>query len=198
METIETTPSSIQPMEEDKYWPLIEDSLINTRPNVEHEELNDYILQRLESMPTEKVLEFYLRTCQLVDALYTSELWCAANIMNLGWCSDDGFEYFRLWIIGRGEKTYNNAKINPDSLADELVYGRTIYWNERFSYLPAEALRNTGRGDLYELLRDVNFESSEDVNDKSDITFNWSTEHPKTMKAICPKLFKLLWHKRRS
>src|SRR5207249_5020548 len=34
-----------------------------------------------------------------------------------GGCSDDGFEYFRGWVILRGRKAYEAAMKNPDSLA---------------------------------------------------------------------------------
>jgi len=34
-----------------------------------------------------------------------------------GGCSDDGFFYFRAWLISRGQKVYDAALQNPDSLA---------------------------------------------------------------------------------
>lgn len=35
-----------------------------------------------------------------------------------GRLSDDGFEYFRLWLIGRGRLAFDRAVARPDSLAE--------------------------------------------------------------------------------
>ncbi len=50
---------------------------------------------------------------------YRWNLWGAAYLIN-GGCSDDGFEYFRCWLIGQGREVFENALKNPDSLADVL------------------------------------------------------------------------------
>jgi hypothetical protein len=44
------------------------------------------------------------------------DLWGAAYIMNRG-CSDDGFVYFRGWLISQGFDRYHAALKRPDSLA---------------------------------------------------------------------------------
>jgi hypothetical protein len=44
-------------------------------------------------------------------------LWGAAYLIN-GGCSDDGFDYFRRWLILQGHKVFQAAIANPDSLAD--------------------------------------------------------------------------------
>lgn len=48
---------------------------------------------------------------------YTIDLWGAAYTIN-GGASDDGFYYFRCWLIGMGRDVYEAALANPDSLAD--------------------------------------------------------------------------------
>jgi len=45
------------------------------------------------------------------------DLWGAAYLMN-GGCSDDGFRYFRDWLISEGKAIYEQALLEPDSLAD--------------------------------------------------------------------------------
>jgi hypothetical protein len=42
--------------------------------------------------------------------------WGAAYLAN-GGCSDDGFDYFRGWLIGQGRKVYETVLADPDSLA---------------------------------------------------------------------------------
>jgi hypothetical protein len=52
-----------------------------------------------------------------------------------GWCSDDGFEYFRLWLIGQGRVIFERAVTMPDSLAAvpairRLAGRRRLEWND--------------------------------------------------------------------
>jgi len=48
---------------------------------------------------------------------YTNDLWGAAYLIN-GGASDDGFYYFRCWLLGLGRDAYEAAVADPDSLAD--------------------------------------------------------------------------------
>lgn len=48
---------------------------------------------------------------------YSWALWGAAYLIN-GGCSDDGFDYFRSWLILQGKRAYDAAVKNPDSLAE--------------------------------------------------------------------------------
>jgi hypothetical protein len=64
------------------------------------------------------------------------DLWGAAYLMN-GGCSDDGFRYFRDWLISEGRDTYQHALADPDSLADFPV--RDDAELEAFGYAAPEA-----------------------------------------------------------
>lgn len=48
---------------------------------------------------------------------YSNPLWAAAYLINAG-CSDDGFEYFRGWLIAQGQETFERIVADPDTLAD--------------------------------------------------------------------------------
>ncbi|WP_434442751.1 DUF4240 domain-containing protein [Lentzea sp. E54] len=52
----------------------------------------------------------------LLAASYRNPLWAAAYLIN-GGCSDDGFDYFRGWLLTQGEEVYDAALADPDSLA---------------------------------------------------------------------------------
>jgi hypothetical protein len=52
-----------------------------------------------------------------LDRAYTYDLWAACGIVNAV-CSDDGFYYFRSWLITQGEKVYEDALKDPETLAD--------------------------------------------------------------------------------
>jgi hypothetical protein len=52
---------------------------------------------------------------------YSGDVWAAGLLLNGGHGSDDGFDYFRNWLISRGRKTFEDALADPDCLADEDV-----------------------------------------------------------------------------
>lgn len=56
----------------------------------------------------------------LMARSYTNPLWAAAYVVN-GGCSDDGFDYFRGWLILQGREVFERAMADPDALADVPV-----------------------------------------------------------------------------
>lgn len=53
----------------------------------------------------------------LMAVSYRGELWGAAYLIN-GGASDDGFDYFRGWLISQGREVFERAVADPDSLAE--------------------------------------------------------------------------------
>ena len=75
------------------------------------------LVARLAKLPVGKIIDFDYRWNELHRASYNWHLWGAAYIIN-GGCSDDGFDYFRDWLLLQGRKVYQTALKDPDSLAD--------------------------------------------------------------------------------
>ena len=185
-ELLDSLSKTSEMLDEDTYWSIIDKSLKSTSSQDEQEK---FLIQEIEKLPPNEMIGFRLRTDKLLYDTYTPEMWCAGYIMN-GGCSDDGFEYFRNWIISRGKEVYYSAKQNPDSLVNEIDTDLEMYDFESFWYVALEAFKNTTGGDLYEYIDEENFKTSE--GNYPDIKFNWQEENPETMKAICPKLFEKL------
>ncbi|MET3129270.1 hypothetical protein ABID42_004392 [Arcicella rosea] len=93
-------------LDEDLYWKIIDKSLKNTSNQDDQEQ---YLINEIGTLTPKQMIGFRLRTDKLLYDTYNSEMWCAGCIMNNG-SSDDGFEYFRNWVISRGKKAYYNAK----------------------------------------------------------------------------------------
>jgi hypothetical protein len=74
------------------------------------------LVRRLAKLPEREVLDFCHLWDEALDAAYTWNLWAAGYVINAG-CSDDGFEYFRGWLVLQGRKVYEAALKDPDSLA---------------------------------------------------------------------------------
>jgi hypothetical protein len=71
----------------------------------------------LQAMSPEQVAQFQTEFQAQLARSYSWELWGAAYLIN-GGCSDDCFEYFRAWLISRGERVFAATMKDPDSLAD--------------------------------------------------------------------------------
>ena len=131
---------------------------------------------------------FRLRTDKLLYDSYTSEMWCAGYLMN-GGCSDDGFEYFRLWVISRGRKVYEAALANPDNLIDYIAEDAEVdfFEFELFWYAAIDAFEEATEADLYDYIDDDNFTTRE--GNYPNFEFNWDEEDPESMRKLCPRLF---------
>jgi len=111
-------------MTRDDFWEMIQKSKkLNEEANgadttdaYEQAVILGKLLRGLE--PTE-IESFYRIYDELRLEAYDNRLWAAAYIMK-GGCSDDGFEYFRGWLITRGREIYERALADPESLVSEL------------------------------------------------------------------------------
>ena len=174
-------------LDETLFWNIVASSLENSKSQDAQER---FLVKEIEKLTPKQMIGFRLRTDKLLYDTYNSELWCAGYIMN-GGCSDDGFEYFRNWIISRGKDTYDNAKENPDTLISEFVEGQEYYDFEGFWYVALTAFENTTGKELYDYIAD-DFKTNE--GNYPDFEFTWKEEAPETMKAICPRLFEKMWN----
>ena len=175
-------------LDENLFWSIIEKSLKNTRSQDEQEQ---FLIKEISKLTPKEMIGFRLRTDKLLYDTYNSDMWCAGYIMN-GGCSDDGFEYFRNWVISRGKDTYYNAKQNPDNLLSEVDEDAEMYDFESFWYVALEAFKQKTGKDLYEYIDNDNFKTKE--GQYPQFEFTWKEEDPESMKKICPKLFAKMWH----
>jgi hypothetical protein len=76
----------------------------------------DTLGELLAEMSPEEIVSFDRHLSEYHARAYHWDLWGAAYIIG-GGCSDDGFLDFRGWLISRGEKVYEAAMSNADSLA---------------------------------------------------------------------------------
>ncbi|MFI1094420.1 DUF4240 domain-containing protein [Streptomyces sp. NPDC020917] len=101
-------------MDNDAFWRLIEDSL---RYSPSRSRREAFLAERLAELPADHIVLFQTHLDIACGRAYAWDLWGAAMRIFGGWCSDDGFEYFRLWLIGRGRTVFERAVAEPDALA---------------------------------------------------------------------------------
>ncbi|MFD1016273.1 DUF4240 domain-containing protein [Winogradskyella rapida] len=176
-------------LDQDLFWTIVDKSI---KESTSPEEQEQKLIKEISKLSLKEIIGFRLRTDKLLYDTYNSEMWCAGYIMNQG-CSDDGFEYFRNWIISRGKDVFYNAKSNPDSLISEIehqVYG--FYEFESFWYVALEAFNIKTGKDLYDYIDNDTFKTNEGHYPRFE--FTWKEDEPETMKSICPNLYSKLWN----
>ena len=173
-------------MNEEQFWDIVQKAV--DEAGDDEDEYLEVVMHELSKLSLKEMVGFRLRTDKLLYDSYTSEMWCAGYLMN-GGCSDDGFEYFRLWVISRGRKVYEAALANPDNLIDYIAEDAEVdfFEFELFWYAAIDAFEEATEADLYDYIDDDNFTTRE--GNYPNFEFNWDEEDPESMKKLCPRLF---------
>jgi len=136
---------------------------------------------RLDTLKPEELVEFQRHFLKMRAQSYSWELWGAAWLINDG-CADDCFDYFRAWLISRGQQTFEKALEDPDALASLAAPKRGVIRSfEGFLQMP---------GDTYETktgeeILDTAYE--EQLLPKLDN--RWDFKDTTEMRKRYPKLF---------
>ncbi|MFF1508969.1 DUF4240 domain-containing protein [Streptomyces sp. NPDC058326] len=102
-------------MNDDAFWALIDE--LSRRPG-DREERQEWLREELMRRPVSEAVHFQVRLEEACGRADTRALWRAANRIESGACTDDGFHYFTLWLVGQGRKVYESILADPDALAD--------------------------------------------------------------------------------
>jgi hypothetical protein len=120
-------------MDHNQFWSIIESARQRHADNSEARA--NAVCESLKELPAEEIISFNMIYDEYRFRAYTWDLWGAARVMK-GGCSDDGFEYFRAWLISRGREIYERALTDPDSLADEFDPSCEMHELESLLYAP--------------------------------------------------------------
>ncbi|MFI1648972.1 DUF4240 domain-containing protein [Streptomyces avidinii] len=99
-------------MDKQTFWKLIE----TARADAEPQGVASRAAQLLADNPEAEIAASQQVLWDLLAESYRAPLWAAAYVIN-GGCSDDGFDYFRGWLLTQGRETFETALTDPDSLA---------------------------------------------------------------------------------
>ena len=119
-------------MTSERFWEIVGQSAETGDPDLKAQAL-ERALRKLSQTELAAFREAYLHAHRAANHW---DLWAAAYLIN-GGCSDDGFSYFRDWLIAQGQDVYEAALEDPDSLAD-VMDGDTEAEFEEFGYIADE------------------------------------------------------------
>jgi hypothetical protein len=101
-------------MDDAGFWKIVEAG--GTRARSDPDRQLAAVVGKLTRLPPDEIRDFHRVFNERLTVAYSWDLWGAAYLIN-GGCSDDGFHYFRAWLISRGRTVYEKAVENPDTLA---------------------------------------------------------------------------------
>jgi hypothetical protein len=104
-------------MSDDAFWAVIGHT---TALEANTDAQLDALTQVLNTLSADEVIAFEQAFQRSSIRAYTWELWGAGYVAH-GGMSDDGFEYFRRWLISKGRGIYQHVMARPDDLADLLA-----------------------------------------------------------------------------
>lgn len=178
-------------MDEKQFWSLIEQSraavqAVGDDLDEQQAAQCESLANLLEQLDWQEIAAFDNRFSTLVIQSYNEKLWCAAYVL-CGGCSDDAFDYFRYWLISRGEAVYCSVLAAPDSLIDHVSRDAddSCYEFEDFAYVAMDVFEAKTGAELYEYT---------DIDHSiPDIEFSWDEDDLESIKAVCPKLYAAFW-----
>ncbi|MER6999826.1 DUF4240 domain-containing protein [Streptomyces sp. NPDC000410] len=104
-------------MDTETFWHVIDEARHQVADATDGEAVAAHAAALLARHPRGEIVAAQQIFWDLMAASYRSPLWAAAYMIN-GGCSDDGFDYFRGWLIVQGRDVFERAVSDPDTLAD--------------------------------------------------------------------------------
>jgi hypothetical protein len=110
-------PSAIlEDVDKNTFWTLIATARASSGDQADCHAVAEAASSLLASRPPADIVAAQQVLWDLLAESYRNPLWAAAYLIN-GGCSDDGFDYFRGWLLLQGQEVFDSAVADPDSLA---------------------------------------------------------------------------------
>ncbi|MBO3743116.1 DUF4240 domain-containing protein [Actinoplanes flavus] len=149
-------------MSVERFWELVDAARASVEDPSDGDQVGARARQLLEELPLDEVAALARAEWELRARSYRVDLWGAAYLIN-GGCSDDGFEYFRGWLMAQGREVFERAVADPDTLAgvpgvgagqdleaeDMFGVANGVYW-ERAGEAPPDTVRYPKLGDFWD------------------------------------------------
>lgn len=170
-------------MQEERFWQIIDHS------SHRWEWLASWRLRRaLGALTPDEIIGFERQFERHKQRAHKGDVWAAGVLVNCGHGSDDGFEYFRNWLIGQGRERYSSTLSTPDSLADLNVKisrdGPIAEWETFASSAHIVYSKATGRN----LFDDVSSApSAQSLPEENE--FDWQAYNDAWMAKNLPRLW---------
>ena len=106
-------------MQIENFWEIIEKSKLDAD---DCSEQADNLSQLLGELEPQEIISFDEHLNKKLIEAYRWDLWAVAYIVN-GGASDDGFLYFRGWLVAQGKDYFEAALTNPENATKKIAVG---------------------------------------------------------------------------
>ena len=130
-------------MDSDQFWQIVDAARAKAGDDIDGRVEALRVL--LANEDVDNLQSFQNHYDEMIRRSYTWDLWGAAYIIN-GGCSDDGFRYFRDWLVSEGCVVFEKAVRSAESLAE--IPAPEFAENELFGYVAMELFEKKGGGEL--------------------------------------------------
>jgi hypothetical protein len=173
-------------MNEQDFWHIV--AVANRTARYQRFRAED-LEYHLSKLAPQLIVEFNLHFHKLVNQAETGDVYGAGCLLSQDYMSDDSFLYFRYWLVSMGQTAYEQALINPDSMAMlEIVHDRDGYpriFAESYCYAIYKAYEKVTGKQIF----DAPSAWEVDKNSVKPEDFNWQDY---THVSLSEK-FPLLW-----
>ncbi len=131
---------AMQQMDAQRFWGIMDRTAVH---EADPEAQLDALREEMDTLTAAEVLAFRNTFEAQLERAYTWDLWAVAYIAH-GGASDDGFEYFRRWMVSRGQAVFEQLLAHPDDLAgllagdmegvlefEEILYVTDEVWSDK-------------------------------------------------------------------
>ena len=125
-------------MDKEQFWQIIDDARTSAGT---WNEMCEPLVETLSKLEIEDIMLWDKIFSEYMMHSYTTGLLATDAIMYNG-CSDDGFEYYRNWLIAQGKEVYMKALADPDSMPDLEAVRALALEVTASEFVPIEGYKN--------------------------------------------------------
>jgi hypothetical protein len=166
-------------MTADRFWEIVQKACRSDSRSSER--WNEMLTAELSTLPPDEIVEWNHFFDRFVARACTIDLMAACYVMSTG-AGDDGFYYFRCWLVGMGREVYTKAIENADSLVSVALPFSTGFMPEAEIYAAAHAAWMQATGEPDTAPYPARNESAKLTGD------DWDFDNPALMRQNLPKL----------
>jgi hypothetical protein len=171
-------------VKENKFWKIIE----SAKPKDEEVYDADYMKDALMSLPREEVESFFFIYQSYLSKLHVNNVYALGCVLSEDDLTDDGFDYFKCWLILQGKKAVTLAIDKPDNLSKHLHLVSDLYEHglecEDFCYFIEDVYEERFGQSIYDFVNLDAIESN-DEDERDSISYEEAiSELPNLTKAL--------------
>ena len=124
--------------------------------------------QQANTWSVDQLVGFEFQLRDRIQEAFRWDIWGVAYLIN-GGCSDDGFYYFRHWLVAQGRSVFEAALAEPESIAEHADHSQQNELEELGYVIPEIHERKTGREMPFKPFEGTSYEPTGERWEEADL-----------------------------